>query len=209
MRTIVSGRVRWLPWAEEELVAVTERDWLLLVTTRDRDLSVTDRHQQWTVALPGISLFFPFSSNHAFIVFLLARIKNRAPAAFQVPHQIMCSARGYCSNLFLFPFRSLLNSFCAMCVLWPVILGTHLFIHGDGVGSREARISVPCSKAARRRLRGAPRVSGSETRGVRETDQANQGKHVRARITHRWVYGPIRHVEKNGCNTLIGRCARI
>ena len=42
-------------------VAVAERDWPLLVTARDRDLSVTDLHQQWTVALLGISAFFPFS----------------------------------------------------------------------------------------------------------------------------------------------------
>ena len=60
MRTIVNGRVRWLSCAGEE-VAVAERDWALLVTTRDRDLSVTDRHQQWTVALLGIWPFVPYS----------------------------------------------------------------------------------------------------------------------------------------------------
>ena len=88
-------RVRWWwPWLWRKWRSLSEI--LSLGWARDRDLFVTSSHQQWTVALLGILLFsFYFPGISELIIFFLARIKNRAPAAYQVPYQTTSRNLGY------------------------------------------------------------------------------------------------------------------
>ena len=127
--------------------------------------SVTDRHQQWTDALLGSLFFSHFSWNFSTYCVPFVRIKNRAPAAYQVPYQSVCPSLGYCLTRFC--FRS---DHCrttpAGCEFHGLESPTCTPLTLDRIGSREAGISIPGSKTARRGLRGASRVPRSETRRV-------------------------------------------